>query len=46
MSVTAVTFEPARAPRLDALVGHTYGLTARERRVTECVARRAGPTAL
>jgi hypothetical protein len=41
---TAVTFE-RRAPQVAALVAHTYGLTARKRRVTECVARRAGPTA-
>jgi DNA-binding CsgD family transcriptional regulator len=36
---TAVTLEPARAPELADLIADAYGLTARERRVTELVAR-------
>jgi DNA-binding CsgD family transcriptional regulator len=35
----AVTFEPARAPELAEVIADAYGLTARERRVTELVAR-------
>jgi DNA-binding CsgD family transcriptional regulator len=35
---TAVTLQPARAPELAELVADAYGLTARERRVTELVA--------
>jgi DNA-binding NarL/FixJ family response regulator len=38
-SRTAVTLEPARAPELAELVAEAYGLTARERRVTELVAQ-------
>ena len=36
---TAVTLEPARAPELAELIADAYGLTARERRVTELVAQ-------
>jgi DNA-binding NarL/FixJ family response regulator len=36
---TAVTLEPARASELAELVAEAYGLTARERRVTELVAQ-------
>jgi DNA-binding CsgD family transcriptional regulator len=36
---TAVTLQPARAPELAELVVDAYGLTARERRVTELVAQ-------
>ena len=36
---TAVTLEPARAPELAGLIADAYGLTARERRVTELVAQ-------
>ena len=35
----AVTLEPARAPELAEVIADAYGLTARERRVTELVAR-------
>jgi DNA-binding CsgD family transcriptional regulator len=35
----AVTLEPARAPELAQVIADAYGLTARERRVTELVAR-------
>jgi DNA-binding CsgD family transcriptional regulator len=38
-SRTAVTLEPARAPELAEIVANAYGLTARERRVTELVAQ-------
>jgi DNA-binding CsgD family transcriptional regulator len=34
----AVTLEPARAPELAELIAEAYGLTARERRITELVA--------
>ena len=34
----AVTLEPARAPELAQVIADAYGLTARERRVTELVA--------
>jgi DNA-binding CsgD family transcriptional regulator len=36
---TAVTLEPARAPELAELIADGYGLTARERHVTELVAQ-------
>jgi DNA-binding NarL/FixJ family response regulator len=36
---TAVTLEPVRAPELAELIADAYGLTARERRVTELVAQ-------
>jgi DNA-binding NarL/FixJ family response regulator len=36
---TAVTLEPARAPDLAELIADAYGLTARERRVTQLVAQ-------
>jgi len=36
---TAVTLEPASAPELAELIAEAYGLTARERRVTELVAQ-------
>jgi DNA-binding NarL/FixJ family response regulator len=36
---TAVTLESARAPELAELLADAYGLTARERRVTELVAQ-------
>jgi DNA-binding NarL/FixJ family response regulator len=36
---TAVSLEPARAPELADLVASAYGLTARERRVTELIAQ-------
>ena len=36
---TAVTLEPASAPELVELIADAYGLTARERRVTELVAQ-------
>jgi hypothetical protein len=36
---TAVTLTPAQAPELAELIADAYGLTARERRVTELVAR-------
>jgi DNA-binding NarL/FixJ family response regulator len=36
---TAVTLEPAQAPELASLIVAAYGLTARERRVTELVAQ-------
>jgi DNA-binding CsgD family transcriptional regulator len=36
---TAVTLEQARAPELAELIADAYGLTARERRVTELVAQ-------
>ena len=36
---TAVTLEPARAPELAELIADAYGLSARERRVTELVAQ-------
>ena len=36
---TAVTLEPARAPELAELIADAYGLTARERCVTELVAQ-------
>ena len=35
----AVTLEPARAPELAQVIADVYGLTARERRVTELVAQ-------
>jgi DNA-binding CsgD family transcriptional regulator len=35
----AVTLEPARAPELAGVIADAYGLTARERRVTELVGR-------
>jgi len=35
---TAITLEPARAPELGELLAEAYGLTARERRVSELVA--------
>jgi DNA-binding CsgD family transcriptional regulator len=35
----AVTLEPARAPELAEVIADAYGLTARERRVTELVAQ-------
>jgi DNA-binding CsgD family transcriptional regulator len=35
----AVTLEPARAPELAEVIADAYGLTARERRVTELVGR-------
>jgi DNA-binding CsgD family transcriptional regulator len=35
----AVTLEPARAPELAEVIADAYGLTERERRVTELVAR-------
>jgi DNA-binding CsgD family transcriptional regulator len=35
----AVTLEPARAPELGEVIADAYGLTARERRVTELVAQ-------
>ena len=35
----AVTLEPARAPELAEVIADVYGLTARERRVTELVAQ-------
>jgi DNA-binding CsgD family transcriptional regulator len=38
-SRTAVTLAPARAPELAELIAGAYGLTARERRVTELVAQ-------
>jgi len=38
-SRTAVTLEAARAPELAGLIAEVYGLTARERRVTELVAQ-------
>jgi DNA-binding CsgD family transcriptional regulator len=36
---TAVTLEPARAPELAELIAEAYGLTVRERRITELVAQ-------
>jgi DNA-binding NarL/FixJ family response regulator len=36
---TAITVEPARAPELAELIADAYGITARERHVTELVAR-------
>ena len=36
---TAVTLEPAQAPELAALIADAYGLTARERHMTELVAQ-------
>ena len=36
---TAVTLEPARGPELAELFAEAYGLTARERRVSELVAQ-------
>jgi DNA-binding NarL/FixJ family response regulator len=35
---TAVTVEPARAPELAEFIADAYGLTARERHVTELIA--------
>ena len=35
----AITLEPARAPELAVVIADAYGLTARERRVTQLVAR-------
>jgi DNA-binding CsgD family transcriptional regulator len=35
----AITLEPARAPELAEVIADAYGLTARERRVTELVGR-------
>jgi DNA-binding CsgD family transcriptional regulator len=35
----AITLEPARAPELAEVIADAYGLTARERRVTELVAQ-------
>jgi DNA-binding CsgD family transcriptional regulator len=36
---TAIALEPARAPELADLIADAYGLTARERQVTELVAQ-------
>ncbi len=43
---TAVTLKPAQAPELADLVADAYGLTARERRVTELVAQGLSTAAL
>jgi DNA-binding NarL/FixJ family response regulator len=43
---TAVTLEAARAPDLAVLIADAYGLTARERSVTELVARGLCTTAI
>ena len=43
---TAITLEPLRAPELAELVAEAYGLTARERRVTELVAQGLPTTAI
>ena len=42
----AVTLEPARAPELAEVIADAYGLTARERRVTELVAHGLRNTAI
>lgn len=43
---TAVTLERARAPELAELVADAYGLTARQRHVTELVAQGLSTTAI
>jgi DNA-binding NarL/FixJ family response regulator len=43
---TAVSLEPARAPELAEILANAYGLTARERCVTELVAQGLPTTAL
>ena len=43
---TAITLEPLRAPELAELIAQAYGLTGRERRVTELVAQGLPTTAI